>query len=106
MRLRYRIERALPRTTVLSNHRRLYPQSFDSLFRNDRNHDESCDGIADQRPNRALSDNPPEECQTDRYKTPSVFASTCIAAVPSERPQFSRRFIDLPFRLLEASVLV
>jgi hypothetical protein len=31
MRRRYRIERALPLTTVLSNHRRLYLQSFDSL---------------------------------------------------------------------------
>jgi len=32
--------RALPLTSVLSNHRSLYLQSFDSLFRNDRNDDE------------------------------------------------------------------
>ena len=49
-----RIERALPRTTVLSNHRRLYLQSFDSLFRNDRNHDDPCDGIDRPKAERSV----------------------------------------------------
>jgi hypothetical protein len=92
MRRRYRIERALPRTTVLSNHRWLYLQSFDSLFRNDRNH-----GIDRPKAERSVEQQSAKKNARQIGTKLRLFCVRVHSCTPERMAHFSRRFIELPF---------
>ena len=97
MRRRYRIKRALPRITVLSNHRRLYLQSFDSLFRNDRKHDESCDGIARPEGERSVERQSAKKNAGQIGTKLRLFYVRVHRCTAERTAHFPRRFIELAF---------